>query len=209
LTGKRTVKIALAVIWAAGVVVLIALAVGLLKSFTSAPEETVSIIPIQAPVKPEEREVILFFADADAASLLPEKRLLPLGSSLESNADAIVNELIKGPQVEGSFATIPADTRLTNVYRVGDVLVVDFSRELQMNHPGGSAGELITVYSIVNTLTDNLHGIKKVQILVDGAEMETLAGHMDLSKPLSQDTKWMKVLSHSASAYSGTSKRDG
>lgn len=190
----------MAVTWALGVIALIGFAVSLLKSFVSEPGEVASVIPVQAPAKPEEREIKLFFADADAASLLPEKRLIPLGSGVEADAIAIVNELIKGPQADGLFATIPPDTKVTNAFGVGDMLVLDFSRELQANHSGGSAGELTTVYSIVNTIIENLHGVRKVQILIDGAEVETLAGHMDLTKPLSQDIKWMKVLSRPASA---------
>ncbi|HPW21762.1 MAG TPA: GerMN domain-containing protein, partial [Vicinamibacterales bacterium] len=50
--------------------------------------------------------------------------------------------------------------------------------------PGGSQHELLTVYAIVDTLTANLPAITSVQILVDGREVDSLAGHVDLRRPL-------------------------
>ena len=49
---------------------------------------------------------------------------------------------------------------------------------------GGSLDEIFTVYSIVNTLTDNLPAIAAVQLLVDGHQVDTLAGHVDVRRPL-------------------------
>ena len=45
--------------------------------------------------------------------------------------------------------------------------------------------------SIVNTLTD-FPEVKKVQILIDGASVETLSGHLDLSEPLPRMTELLK-----------------
>ena len=80
------------------------------------------------------------------------------------------------------------------MFYLNNVLVLNFSQELQANHSGGSAGELATVYSIVNTMSENLRGVKKVQILLENAEIETLTGHLDLTRPIPPDTKWMKTL---------------
>jgi germination protein M len=201
LTNKRSIKIVLACIWAVVVLVLLGFAVKLLQEFISTPEEAPSIVqPPPPPPEPKEREVKLFFADNDASSLLPEKRFIRLGSGVRADAVALMEELIKGPQLEGLSPTIPADTRLLNAFNMADVLVLDFSQELQANHSGGSAGELTTVYSIVNTMTQNLRGIKKVQILIEGQEVDSLAGHLDLTRPLVPDTKWMKTLPREVSA---------
>ena len=51
----------------------------------------------------------------------------------------------------------------------------------------GSHEELISVYSIVNSLTVNFPAVKRVQILVDDRPVATLAGHVDLSRPLPPD----------------------
>lgn len=201
MTNKRSVKIILACVWAVVVLALLGFAVKLLQEFVSTPEEAVPVVqPSPPPPEPKEREVKLFFADSEASSLLPEKRFIRLGSGTRADAVALMEELIKGPQLEGLSPTIPADTRLLNAFSMADVLVLDFSQDLQANHSGGSAGELTTVYSIVNTMTQNLHGIKKVQILIEGQEIDSLAGHLDLSRPLVPDTKWMKTLPRKTAA---------
>lgn len=42
--------------------------------------------------------------------------------------------------------------------------------------------ELLAVYAVVNTLSQNFEEIKQVRFLVDGREAQTLAGHVDLSR---------------------------
>jgi hypothetical protein len=65
----------------------------------------------------------------------------------------------------------------------GDAFV-DLSGEVVTKHSGGSLDEIFTVYTIVNALTVNLPAIARVQILIDGKEADTLAGHVDLRHPL-------------------------
>jgi hypothetical protein len=43
----------------------------------------------------------------------------------------------------------------------------------------------------VSALTLNLPAITGVQILIDGKEVDTLAGHLDLRRPLEQDARWI------------------
>ena len=62
------------------------------------------------------------------------------------------------------------------------------SKELEQNFSGGSTGEEMLIGSIVNTLTD-FPEVQKVQILIEGASVETLSGHMDLSEPLTRMTE--------------------
>jgi spore germination protein GerM len=64
---------------------------------------------------------------------------------------------------------------------------VDLSREAVTAHSGGSLDELLTIYTIVNTLTSNLPAVTSVQVLVDGKEIDTLAGHVDLRRPLAKN----------------------
>ena len=69
---------------------------------------------------------------------------------------------------------------------------VDLSREVASAHGGGSLDELLTVYTIVDALTTNLPAISAVQILVDGKEVDTLAGHVDLRRPLAKNLEWIQ-----------------
>ena len=69
---------------------------------------------------------------------------------------------------------------------------VDLSRELTAAHTGGTLDETLTVYTIVNALTANLPAITSVQLLVEGKEVETLSGHIDLRRPLSKNLSWVQ-----------------
>ncbi len=142
------------------------------------------------PVPTEEMvEVNLYFSDSQAMYLVLEKRKILKTSTL---ARHIVNELIKGPVNPDLYPTIPEGTSINEVYIAGDIAYIDLSEEVFKNHPGGSSGELMTVYSIVNTLTE-IPPIRSVQILVAGNERESLVGHVDISRPLPRDEYWIKL----------------
>jgi spore germination protein GerM len=70
---------------------------------------------------------------------------------------------------------------------------VDLSAEATTAHRGGSLDEIFTVYSIVNTLTENLPAIAAVQLLVNGHQVDTLAGHVDVRRPLAKDLRWTEL----------------
>ncbi len=141
------------------------------------------------PVPTEEMvEVTLYFSDSQAMYLVPEKRKILQTSSLARQA---VIELIKGPENSDLYSTIPEGTQINEIYIADDIAYIDLSEEIFKNHPGGSSGELMTVYSIVNTLTE-IPPIKGVQILVGGNERESLIGHIDISMPLLRDEDWIK-----------------
>lgn len=140
------------------------------------------------PVPEEMIEVNLYFSDSQAMYLVSEKRKIPPTTSL---AKQVVVELIKGPDSSDLYSTIPEGTRVNEVYIADDIVYVDLSEEVFKNHPGGSSGELMTVYSIVNSLTE-ISPIKGVQILVEGDERNSLVGHVDISMPLLRDEDWIK-----------------
>ena len=48
---------------------------------------------------------------------------------------------------------------------------------------------MLTVYTLVDALTANLPAVTAVQMLVDGKEVETLAGHVDLRRPLAKNLR--------------------
>ena len=86
----------------------------------------------------------------------------------------------------------PPGTRLLALYLLerGDA-IVDLSEEVVFGHSGGSLEELFTVYAIVNALTTNLPAINAVQILINGREVDTLVGHVDLQRPLERNMQWV------------------
>lgn len=140
------------------------------------------------PIKIEEEDVLLYFSDDNAEYLIPEHRKI---SSSTDVAKTAVVELIKGPYNHDLFPTIPSTTKVNALYINDGIAYVDLSSDVITDHPGGSTGELLTIYSIVMTLT-SFPDIDKVQILVDGNSGETLAGHVDISIPLERDEHWLK-----------------
>ena len=127
----------------------------------------------------KEQDVKLYFSTSDAMYLDTEYRTVK-GRNIYLET---VKALIEGPITSDLTKTIPDGVEVLNISKNNDTIQVDFSEEIITNHWGGSSGEILTVYSIVNTLTQ-FEGIKKIKILVDGKEVETLVGHMDLSVPI-------------------------
>ncbi|MBU4348933.1 GerMN domain-containing protein, partial [bacterium] len=115
-------------------------------------EEKISVEKNEVePLPAEMIEVNIYFSDSQAMYLVPERRKILKTSTL---ARHIINELIKGPASPDLYPTIPQGTQVNEVYIAGDIVYIDLSEEVFKNHPGGSSGQLMTVYSIVNTLTE-------------------------------------------------------
>ena len=136
-----------------------------------------------AAKKRDKQEVTLFFSDANERFLVPEKRFIPKENEPEAQAREMVKALIAGSKT-GLVNTFPEKAELQDVNREGDdALSVSFRDSLVANHPGGSAAEMATVYSLTNTLTTNLPAIKRIRILIGGKERESLKGHIGLRNP--------------------------
>lgn len=135
----------------------------------------------------------LYYVAEDGMSLIPAQREVPFGEPVVDQARFIVETQIAAVQAPLASA-IPASTKLRALYvtEKGEAFV-DLSAEITSNHPGGALEELFTVYTIVNALTVNLPAITHVQILVDGKEVDTLAGHVDLRQPLTKNLTWVKT----------------
>ncbi len=143
--------------------------------------------PPVAPVQPQPAgtvSVSLFFASPDGEGLVRESREIDsCGSDLSECIQSSVEELVNGPM--GDLApTLPDAVILNDVQVNGDLAVVDFGKGLADGLPGGSSSEMTAVYSIVDTITFNFPQIRKVKILLDGHEVESLKGHLDLRMPL-------------------------
>ncbi len=137
------------------------------------------------PSSPREtRTVRLFFLSELDRLLHPEEREIYTQEETVLEAKQTIEELVRGSRGD-ALSPIPAGTRLREVYITREgIAYVDFSRELKDNHPSGSTAEAVTVFAIVNSLTTNFKSIKRVFILIEGSERETLNGHIDLSRPL-------------------------
>jgi len=155
-------------------VIIIAL---LIVIFFPKKVEKLTFIP-----KPNKIKIELFFPDEAEEYLIPEEREIEKKEREEIIARLIIDELFKGPSKKGLHSAIPEGTQLREIYIYDGVLYVDLSSEVSKNHPGGSASEIATIFSIVNTLTFNIPQYP-VKILIEGKERETLAGHISLEEP--------------------------
>lgn len=137
--------------------------------------------------------VVLYFGDDQAEYLLPEKRILTIEeeASDEMLASSVVSALIAGPENKDLQPTIPTESKLLSLQISEGIASVNFSEEIRTKHPGGSAGETMTMYSLINTLTE-IDSIDKVQLLIEGKKVETLAGHWDTSGPLERNEDIIK-----------------
>jgi hypothetical protein len=119
-----------------------------------------------------------------AERLVTETRRFKVGGDATEMIGALVEALAEGPRGDGA-PVLPKGARLRGAYLGREGLaVIDFEPELEAFSPGGAAGELLTVFALVHTISENVPGIRSVQILVGGRERETLAGHVKISEPL-------------------------
>ncbi len=125
------------------------------------------------------RKITVYFPDENGEKLIAETRTIHSKAVCE---DA-VEELLKGPEKKGSFAIFPKKTKLIGVTLKNGTAKVNFNRALKEDFTGGSTGEEMLVGSLVDTLTA-IEGVKNVQILIEGKEIDSLSGHLDLSTPV-------------------------
>ncbi len=104
---------------------------------------------------------------------------------MEDRVKDVVEALLNGPE-ELRYTPIPKGTHLIRIFLdQNGIVYLDLSEDVRENHPGGTWGEMMTIYSLVNTVMDNFHTIKGVKILIMGKEIETLKGHIDTRYPFS------------------------
>ena len=132
----------------------------------------------------ETLSVTVYFPNEQGTKLLASARKIQT-SAAKDKYTAALEALLAGPQDKGQTAIVPKKTQLRSVTLKNSTAVVNFSKELQTNFVGGSTGEEMLVGSIVDTLTE-FPEVKNVHILVEGKNIETLSGHMDLSVPISR-----------------------
>jgi hypothetical protein len=180
--GAAVVVAALAVVW---------MVVSLAPRWYSHPAPPAAVVPSVAPAGPERKiKATLYYVSEDGLSLPGVQREIAFGDPIVEQARRIVEaQLASAPPPYVS--PVPPGTSLRALFigERGDAFV-DLSSEVRGKHPGGALDELFTVYAVVNAITVNLPAIMRVQILIDGKEADTLAGHVDLRRPLRKNLSW-------------------
>jgi len=151
--------------------------------YRSQPGEAPAGIPPPSREVPQE-PVHLYFADRSNTHLTAEKRLLPRTEDAAAQARRIIEALIRGPET-GLVRTLPETGTVSSVFVTPDgIAYVDLDESIRTDHPGGSRTEMLTVYSVVNSVVLNIAEVETVKLLIGGQEVDTLAGHISLKAPL-------------------------
>jgi spore germination protein GerM len=190
MTPRRTVLAALLAVVAVGVGWL--LFVGLPKWY-GAPATSHATAPTPDAAAADGRKIKarLFYVSDDGTRLTSVEREVPYADQTGAQARRIIDAQL-APVAAPLVSAIPAGTTLRAVFVTeSGAAFVDLSREVAAAHPGGSLNELLTIYTVVQALTVNLPAVTSVQLLVDGREVDTLAGHVDIKRPLPRADEWV------------------
>jgi hypothetical protein len=145
------------------------------------------------PVPPGRKiKANLFYVAEDGQRLMSVEHDVAFGEGTVEQARQILEAQL-ARVAEPLVSAVPEGTKLRTVFVTarGDAFV-DLSREFVARHTGGSTNELLTIYTIVNALGANLPAIRSVELLVDGKQLETLAGHIDLRHALEKNLAWVQ-----------------
>ena len=144
--------------------------------------------PSVAPAIPQvdSQAVTLLVLDPGSGALVRKTQEIERQAELGQRIMQTLRLLIQ-PEPEQRNAALPEGVEVLNVFLTPEgTAYVNVTRELQDRHVGGLAAELATVTALINTIFENFPEVKHVQLLVEGNEIETLAGHVDCRKPFSK-----------------------
>jgi spore germination protein GerM len=133
------------------------------------------------PGDPRVKTKLFWASDTIDATLVPVTVELPLSNDPVLRSKQVLNTLLAGP-VDAELRTLPPDALLLAFYLLPDgTAIADFSEALATSIPSGIVSEQLAVNSITRTLEANVPQVQRLKILIHGQEVETLAGHLDLT----------------------------
>jgi spore germination protein GerM len=137
---------------------------------------------VTPPASGPTEQATLFVADDSAGSLRTQQATISLPEDRQERAEELIRALLNTYLEKNSPHIIAPGSDVREVFLVDPgVAVIDMNSVFADNHRSGILVEDLTVASLVETLAQNLPGIQRVKILVNGKERDTLAGHADLS----------------------------
>jgi spore germination protein GerM len=167
---------------------ILALAVAALFWFFSRGSADQTLLPAAVEERAGElsgtRGVVLIFASSDGAGIASEQREVPSRDRIEEDLRRVLEALIEGPEQGNARSALPPGARLLGVFLDTDdgAAALDFSSELVARHPGGTSAETATLTSILGTVAWNFPSLRTCTLLVDGAPVTTLGGHVEAGR---------------------------
>jgi hypothetical protein len=141
----------------------------------------------EAPVASGRLQVKLYVLGSSGRELATETEEIPYSPSLQQQAKEVIRLLLR------RSGAIPRGVQLRELFITSQgVAYLDLSQEVVSNHPGGSSAEELTVFSLTQTLIANFPSVKTAKILVEGREIQTLAGHLDLTIPYGRAPEYLQ-----------------
>lgn len=181
----------IALIGCAAVVFAVVLFTGLSRVLSRPAPGTAPADPVTPPAAPAAAPAVpkikatLYFVSEDGLHLVPTEREVPLAEGAVAQARSILEAQLSAEPPVPLASTIPKGAALRGIFvSERNEVFVDLDPAIRTAHPGGAFRELMTVYTIVNAVLTNLPDLQEVQILIGGQEADTLAGHVDLRRPL-------------------------
>ncbi len=148
------------------------------------------------PANPGEPRVKakLFWASGNGDGALMDSTVeLPLSNDPVLRSKQVLNTLLAGP-VDADLRTLPPDAVLLAFYLLPNgTAIADFSEALATATPSGIQSEQLAVDSITKTLEANVPRVERLKILIHGQEVETLAGHLDLTGTFLVNTRGVQA----------------
>ena len=183
------------------VVFAVVLFTGLSRLLSRPAPGTVAADPVATPPPPPAAtpavpkiKATLYFASEDGLRLVPTQHEVPLAEGAVAQARSILEAQLSAEAQAPLVSTIPKGSLLRGVFvSERNEVFVDLDPAIRTAHPGGTMEELMTVYTIVNAVLTNLPNLQEVQILIGGQEADTLAGHVDLRRPLRKNDSLIAV----------------
>ena len=158
------------------------------QSEEQARRELMQPVPMN-PGDPRVKAELFWLSDADSSMLAPAVVELPLSRDPVLRSKQVLNTLLAGP-VDVELRTLPPDAVLLAFYTLADgTAIADFSEALATSIPSGIESEQLAVDSMTHTLEANVPAVKRLKILIHGQEVETLAGHVDLTGTFAVNTE--------------------
>lgn len=145
-----------------------------------------SVFLITRAASLQTEEINIYFVDAETMRLTPVKTTIPHADT-ERTARYVLDALIEGhddnPKI---LRLVPRDESCMTVKVKDKIAYVDLKSSILKTHPDGRDFEILTVYSIVNSLT-NVDGIVNVRFTVDGERKKNFMGYVDMRETFIPD----------------------
>lgn len=135
------------------------------------------------------RSVVLFTAGKNGESLVKVKTGIDGSETVENQIKSTLNLLFSGEMAPA--ALFPDDMTIKKVFVYDGVAVLSLEGDFRRKLDGGVWTELLAVYSIVNTLSENFERIERVQILIDDREAEFFTSHVSIMKTIEPDFSYV------------------